>query len=216
MTVPTGDLPEIVSTEQLSELLGITQQRINQFKRDGLFQQFARGRWQLIPTVNAIIRHYGEVAAGRGDGMSLDLTAERASLTSTQREFTEIKIAQLKKDLVNIAEVEELVGAIVGNVRARLLAMPAKLAPIAAMGATQTEFREHLIEAVHVVLSEMADAEVIVDKIRDAAVEPEDCDSGTEAVGDSEAATENDGERVGGRKQASVKRDKRRGGKVAH
>lgn len=212
MTVQIGELPLIVSTSQLSELLGITPQRLSQWKKDGVITSYAPGRWEFIPTVNAIIRHYGEVAAGRGDGGSLDLVAERAKLAKAQEKNYSLKNAQLEAELLPRKAVDAAVIASVSNVRARLLALPGKLAPFAATTDSIAEIQDHLIDGVHEALAELATPDTIAaiaGGIVDVAV-----DNGV--ASDFEAAAEDDGERVGGRKPRAIKRGKRGAGQVAH
>lgn len=211
MTVPVGELPEIVSTAQLSELLGLSSQRINQFKKDGIVNSFAMGRWELIPTVNAIIRHYGEVAAGRGDGGALDLPQERAKLAKAQEENTTLKNMQLKGMLLPRDAVDAAVIASFANCRARMLALPGKLAPFAATTDSIAEIQDHFIDGVNEALAELASPETVA---RVASGIDDAVNIGV--ASDHEAAAEDDGEPVGGRKQGSVKRSQRGARKVAH
>lgn len=214
MVVEIGELPDIVSTQQLSELTGLSPQRLSALRKADVISSFAMGRWEFSKTISALFRHYGEVAAGRGDGGVLDLPQERAKLAKAQERNYALKNAQLEGALVDLADVEELVGAMVGHVRARLLSLPSKLAPIAAMGATQTEFREHLVKGVHEALDDLAGAEVVVEQIRNKVEQSEDGSGSQEVAGASEGTAETDGKRVGRRKQNAVQRGQQRNRKV--
>lgn len=82
----------------------------------------------------------------------LDLSQERAKLAKVQRERQEIAAARERGEVAPIAVVQKLVTDDYANVRARLLAMPSKLAPLVVPLTEPAEAREliedHIIEAL--------------------------------------------------------------------
>ncbi|MCP5130744.1 MAG: hypothetical protein H6985_14325 [Pseudomonadales bacterium] len=60
---------------------------------------------------------------------NLDLTAERARLAHFQANKTELEAAKMKRELIEVEEVAEIVGNDYANMRANLLSLPTKLAP---------------------------------------------------------------------------------------
>ena len=60
---------------------------------------------------------------------NLDLTAERARLAHFQANKTELEAAKMKRELIEVEEVAEIVGNDYANMRANLVSLPTKLAP---------------------------------------------------------------------------------------
>jgi phage terminase Nu1 subunit (DNA packaging protein) len=70
-----------------------------------------------------------ELAAGRGKSQSdLDLQPQRAQLAKKQREKIELQIGQMKGKLLDAEEVKQTWIKLIYNCRARLLAIPTRLA----------------------------------------------------------------------------------------
>lgn len=68
------------------------------------------------------------IAHMNGQGERLDLSSERAKLAVLQQEKLQLEIAELRGALVRVDEVEDQWVNTMASVRAKLLAMPAKLA----------------------------------------------------------------------------------------
>ena len=68
------------------------------------------------------------VAHMHNDGDRLDLSSERAKLAVLQQEKLQLEIAELRGSLVRVDEVQDEWVNTMASVRAKLLAMPAKLA----------------------------------------------------------------------------------------
>ena len=57
----------IVTTEELTAWTGVSALEIGVLADRGIIEEIARDRWPLKATVVALVRYYGEAAAGRVD-----------------------------------------------------------------------------------------------------------------------------------------------------
>lgn len=137
------------------------------------------------------VRHLRALAAGwKGegeDGDVLDLTAERARKAKEEADRLEMQNAQMRGDLVARGDVEAGIIGAFSRVRAKLIGIPSKVAPlVAAMTeprACETAIRKPIYEA----LDELAET-TLDDLHRDFGA----------LLDGSEAPAGADGERVGG------------------
>ncbi|WGS40518.1 MarR family transcriptional regulator [Burkholderia sp. JSH-S8] len=77
----------------------------------------------------AYIRHLREIAAGRSSETGIDLVAERAMTERVDRQLKLLTLAEKQGQLVNVAQLEQAYGLMVGAFQTELLALPDKLAP---------------------------------------------------------------------------------------
>lgn len=138
----------------ISALLLLTDRRVNQLVKEGVIPRSERGRYELVPVVQAYIRYLKDraVKADASEGRespALDLSLERARLAKEQADAQELKNAAARGEMLPAAEVERAWGDILGAVRARMLAVPSRL----------RQRIGHLTEPeVHAVDSEIRDA----------------------------------------------------------
>lgn len=85
----------------------------------------------------------------------LDLEQERAKLAKKQQEKINIQIEQMQGDLVPAGEVKKAWTMLVAAMRARLLSIPTKAAPLVIVADTQGEAKEILRKQVHDALNEL-------------------------------------------------------------
>ena len=104
----------------------------------------------------AYIRNIREVAAGRtSEKSSYDLVAERGRLAHHQANVEELKEKQMRGELIASEDVASMWGEMLLSMRAKILALPGKLASTA-MGATSLrEVEDFAREELHLALDEM-------------------------------------------------------------
>lgn len=125
---PMG-LPDVVSTSDLEQLLGLSRSSIASLERKGIIDRVGHGRYPLIPTVSRYCAHLREAAAGRApDERRLTLEEERARLARAQTEKVETENARLRKELLPAVEVDAAMEASFARVKASLLQMIPRLA----------------------------------------------------------------------------------------
>lgn len=130
--VPQPAIPATLGEAELSRLLGIGASRLRTLARDGVAVRVANGTYD----VRATLAHYLEqlrthaARAGRPTEGGDEYKAERVRLTAAQREAQEMKNAVTRGDLVSAEEVKHGWASILTDVRAGVLAVPARLADL--------------------------------------------------------------------------------------
>ena len=96
--------------------------------------------------------HISEIVSAMSDSEELDLQQERAKLTKKQTEKTEIQIEELKSVVVDADDVKEEWSKHIMSCRAKLLALPTKMASevltIDSLQEAQDVIKRHVTEAL--------------------------------------------------------------------
>jgi phage terminase Nu1 subunit (DNA packaging protein) len=137
--------------EQLAEAFGVARSAVTAWVRRGCPHQ-KRGR-QYVFVLRDVLAWKEEQR--RLAAEDLELTQERARLARAQTEKTELEVRRLKGELIPRQEVERAWGNMIAAFRARMVAIPTKLAPRVS-GATPVEAKALLEEAIHEALAELA------------------------------------------------------------
>lgn len=193
------------STNWLSEKCGMERKTIS--KRLESLTPIADGRSKLYDTKDALPLIYG-VAGGGAQG---DLSRERALLARVQRQKIELETAILRADVIPSEVVKEVWSQLLAACRARLLALPSRIATLAITATTHAEIEQIAGDLVHEALNELSEfqAEQYRSK-RARAAHLQGCDT------DSETAAEVDSESMGKSEPDVKPRRQRRAGQVQH
>lgn len=144
-----------ISTLELAQIIGVTDRRIRQLEEVGILTKISRGKYDLIDTVQAYIswlREQSELSLSE-----LNLTQEQALLTRTRRKIAEIDLQIMKGELHRAEDVERVMNQMLGNFRARCLAIPSKTAP-QIVGNMEIQAVQNVIKReIHGALNELAD-----------------------------------------------------------
>jgi len=179
----------------IASLLDISERRVQQLSRAGVIPKAARGRYELIGSVRGYIRHLRDRNI-KGESGTADYGTERARLVKAKADLAEMEASQMRGDLLPAPDVTAAWIEIVALIRARLLVLPDKIAPVVHETTSLNQARDVLKKAVHEILTEIAATEVeITPRIGGAA--------GAGKCGDDSAkgrgpAAGPDGEPVGG------------------
>ncbi len=124
----------MATNDEVANHLGISPTRVSQLKSAGILPEARRRANNLTACRRAYLEHLREIAAGRGskDGSGLDLVAERARLARAQAEKCERENAVAEGEFLERRSVHIMVTNTLAICRARLLAIPHKLAPFMA------------------------------------------------------------------------------------
>jgi phage terminase Nu1 subunit (DNA packaging protein) len=107
----------------------------------------------------AYITHLREVAAGRVSEDGYDLTAERARLSHHQANCEELKERQLTGELIPAEEVKADWADMILAFRAKVLALPGKVASVAMAAESVREVEEFVEEELHGALNELIETD---------------------------------------------------------
>jgi len=126
-----GDVGEIiVSTDALAKLFGYTRQRINQLAQEGILEKQANGRWPLMKNVQRFIDFLKTGRKNQDDDEHQAMFWEEKALhEKAKRQMAEIKLAKLKGQMHDAADVEFVMTNMLVTFRNRILAIPDKVAP---------------------------------------------------------------------------------------
>lgn len=144
-----GDwIPATCSRADLSILFGVSIRTIDNLIASGVVQPAEqRGMYQTLPTITAYLEDLRNKAAGRSKDSAL--AEERAKQAAIEREISEIKLAQMKGEVLTLGEVATGWASILQHVKSSLLALPGQLrTQIPHFGAHEQETARLLVRDV--------------------------------------------------------------------
>ena len=143
---------------EVAEHLGLSLTRVSQLVTAGILPESPRGKHDLDACRTAYLGHLREVAAGRmaKDGGGFDLVTERARLAHAQAVKAERENKIADGLFLEVAVVHRMVTSAFARVRAKLLGLPSKLAPLVVAAKTAAEAQAMLKDTVYQALNELA------------------------------------------------------------
>lgn len=160
----TDETPKTSGTQTvdvMARLLSLTPRRLQQLAKDGVIPKASRGRYELVPVVQGYVKYLQDIAAGKGDNAHQQaqtaLAQERAKKVAREN-------AIAAGELIPKADVVAGVQAMVGHCRARLLAIPAKLAPAIHLSESVPDIQEKITEAIYDALEELSNTRAVATK----------------------------------------------------
>ncbi|MEO9132421.1 MAG: terminase small subunit [Sphingomonas sp.] len=113
-----------IGISQLASLVGVSDNRIKQLCNSGELERGEDGQFDLRLSVRAYCKTLRDNAMGRGGP---GLAAQRERVAREQADALEMKNAAVRRELIPASEVEIMWDKICRMIRARFLAMPARL-----------------------------------------------------------------------------------------
>ena len=152
---------KILTRSEVAAVMGVTPMRITKWSAMGMPVAFRGGRGveskYNLDAVLAWREQQEKLVVGGGDaapsGSALNLGEERARLARAQTAKTMLDIAKRRRDLLPRDEVVRDGKAVIGAVRAKLLAMPSRLVQ---MGIVEAANRPRLEAYLHEAMEEMS------------------------------------------------------------
>ena len=184
------------SVNTIAELLGITARRVQQLALRGINPKPARGKYELVPSIQGYCKHLREQLAGQGE----------ATLTSKRIEQLEENIAKSRKinlifdrELAHIVTVEKILTQLISEWNQKLGSLPSNCQDRLELCSTAAERKEVMEAEVEALKSELRDVDI-------ARILAEACDAGLEV------ATKIKAKPVGGKVRAPKRGKQRRNG----
>ncbi len=133
-SIKTTDVSAItVNSASLEKMIGVSDRRIRQLAEEGIVVRAAKGRYKMVESITNYILSLKVAMEAAGtdfqDG-ELDLEEEKAIHERVKRHISELKLQVMKGELHRSGDVERVMTDMLVSIRARLLAMPTKLAPL--------------------------------------------------------------------------------------
>jgi terminase small subunit / prophage DNA-packing protein len=123
--VSTSAEPDLISTEQLADLLALTVQHVGVLARQGVVKQAGRGRFHRRASIRSYCLDMRQKATGRG--VTTPLIAEKTRLAREQADKIELQNAAARGELLPATDVEASWAATLREIRAGMLALPSRL-----------------------------------------------------------------------------------------
>lgn len=121
-------IAEIAKTQELADLLGVSQQKIRDLDKRGLVKKLKRNQFDTAESVRMYCEHLRGVASGRGEAEQVvSLADERALLAQAQRRGQEIKNNVAEGKYVEADAVEARWSEVLRNVRSGVLACKSRI-----------------------------------------------------------------------------------------
>ncbi len=156
-SIKTTDISAItVNSATLEKIIGVSDRRIRQLAEEGIVIRAAKGRYKLKDSImNYILTLKVAMEAAGTDSPDgeLDLEEEKAIHERVKRHISELKLQVMKGELHRSGDVERVMTDMLVSIRARLLAMPTKLAPLLVarndVGYIRTAINREVLEALN-------------------------------------------------------------------
>ena len=153
------DLSQIeISVDVMAKLTGRSTRWIQVRASEGDIPRIDRGRYPLVEAVQGYIRYQNRLIEGRGDDTVIQ---EKTLLIKARREKLERENDIASRELLHRPAVVAAMSALVANSRARLLAIPSRLAPQLVSIDNAAEIHSLVTEAIHEALYELSETRAV-------------------------------------------------------
>lgn len=143
--------------KDLAELFGYTTQNIDVLTKEGLVVRRSHGKYAVWESIKGLMLHKETKKKNQWDGEEGgDYEAHRARLTKAKADVAEITAAIAKGQAHDAGAVEAVWTDMLMNCRAKLLAMPSRLAPKLRKESDLAVCKNIVEQAVHDALAELA------------------------------------------------------------
>ena len=133
-SIKTTDISAItVNSAALEKIIGVSDRRIRQLAEENIIIRAAKGWYKLMDSVtNYILTLKVQMEANNAESVDgeIDLEEEKAIHERVKRHISELKLQTMRGELHKSEDVERVMMDMLASVRAKLLSMPTKLAPI--------------------------------------------------------------------------------------
>jgi hypothetical protein len=124
-----GSSQPLCSVGVIAKLLMLTERRVQQLAAEGSIPKAQHGAYELAPTVRSYIRYLRDRSAG-ADVSGGDVSVYKTRMIKAKARIAEAEADQVDGALLRRTDVEAAWSKMIGNMRARLLSIPTKTAPL--------------------------------------------------------------------------------------
>ncbi len=144
------------TTVELAMALNLTDRRVRQLRSDGVIEAMGRNKYDLTQALQGYI-NFLTGGSDNSKEVSSNYHSERAKLTKAKRETAEIELALLRNEVHAAEDITAVVAGMLMAFRARLLALPTKMAPMLLAQTELTKIQDILRSGVYECLSELSE-----------------------------------------------------------
>lgn len=139
-------------------MFGVSDRRVRQFVEEGIIDRVGHGRFDLTDTVFRYVSHL-RLSNDQLDENDIteSLDYEKYLHEKAKREKAEIELAHLKGNMHSASEVEIVMNDMLASFRAKMLALPTKVAPSLLVLEEVADIEKLIESQIHEALIELAD-----------------------------------------------------------
>lgn len=152
-------MASLVGAKAIAQLFELSERRIRELAKQGIIPKPSRGKYDLLGCVRGYIRFLKSRSIATALGTD-DIYHERARLLKAQADDKEMTVAERRRELVQIQAAVDLLQVVIQNSRAKMLAVPVKLAPQLIALDTAAAAQAIVETEIHGVLHELAELDV--------------------------------------------------------
>lgn len=150
----------------IAKLLLLSDRRVQQLTKEGVIPKAERGRYELAPAVQGYIRFLQERSL-RSDSSPIDYRTEKARLTKAQADLAEIEAANARGEVAPVAQIERAWANFCAETRVRARNIPERVVSSLVGCTDEREIKAILLREIDQVLTEMADADALIEPTED-------------------------------------------------
>jgi len=149
--------PTSYPLKTISKLLMLTDRRVQQLAAEGHIPKGERGQYELVPVVQGYIKYLRDRAINGDVGEDGD---DRARLMKAKADIAQFEAERLSGQMLLREDVDAAVTGAFARVRARMIGIPSKVAPLVAAEENPAEVEGTIRRAVYDALNELADTSI--------------------------------------------------------
>ncbi len=149
----------VVSAKVLQRAFIIGERRVRQLAQENILVKSGRGRYLFVESVSNYITHLkaNNDLKNHVEEKEIDYDEEKAKHELAKRKLRELELRKAESTLHEAADVEAVMADMLLKFRAKMLAIPSKLAPGLANEHDVIEVSKLLKSTIHLALIELAD-----------------------------------------------------------
>jgi hypothetical protein len=162
-----GEKRYFASTSLIAEIIGKTEQRVNQLAKEGVLKKISSGKWDLAENMKMYIA-FLENGRGGKDAAALEMQKLEADVDykRAKADMTELELQELRGNMHRSEDVGGMTDDLILTIKALLLALPGQLAVDMAGVANPGEASELLSDAAAEILKELSQYRYDAEKYR--------------------------------------------------
>ncbi|MDX8367770.1 hypothetical protein [Cytobacillus sp. IB215665] len=145
---------KVVTSAQISKILGFTTARIRQLESEGALVKISHGKFDLPASIQKYVEY---IRLQETPEEELDKTTEETLLVKAKREKAELDLSLMKGQTHRSEDIESVMNDMVAAVRSKILALPSKLAPQLVNLEKIAVVKEKLTSEMHDALTELSE-----------------------------------------------------------
>jgi len=144
----------IVPIGSLAKVCNVSERRLQQLEKEGVTKKADRGKWFLFASVNGYIKFLQRIVDGSSSVIDFEQAKKRK--LAAEADMAELELAKAKNSILLVKDHGEIIGKVADSIKARLLAIPSKLAPSVALETNQNICKTLIEDEVRRTLTELA------------------------------------------------------------